>query len=166
MFPGMMYSQLTHQLTMTDDSTHSFNLPFAFPYFGVDYEWVGLSSNGVLTFLEREEELTDSYCCDGKNLNSGSSSELGNSIAFFWTDLDPGSSGTTATGTTIYKGKINGMRRPECAARNCLRVTLGALIMVPSQEEGSRLYLNGFGTTTSLPSSQWSLFSIPMGPLR
>jgi hypothetical protein len=96
---------------MTDDSTRSFNLPFAFPYFGIDYEWVGLSSNGVLTFLEREEELTDSYCCDGKNLNSGSSSDLGNSIAFFWTDLD------VSTGGKVYKGTINGMKSPNSQFR-------------------------------------------------
>ena len=68
-----------------DDGFESFDLGFAFPYFGQSFTSVFVSSNGFITFGEGSDQY-DNYALPGTDMPA-------NEIAAFHTDLNPGASG-------------------------------------------------------------------------
>ena len=64
-----------------DDCTSEVELGFDFTFYGVEYNSLWISSNGLLSFLS-----SSSNCCDGELLTDGSYDA---SIAVIHTDIDP-----------------------------------------------------------------------------
>ena len=76
---------LLPSVSNADDGFESFDLGFAFPYFGQSFTSVFVSSNGFITFGEGSDQY-DNYALPGTDMPA-------NEIAAFHTDLNPGASG-------------------------------------------------------------------------
>ncbi|QXD14069.1 S8 family serine peptidase [Rhodocaloribacter litoris] len=76
-------------LSLTDESTASVSLPFAFSFYGTEYTSVNVVSNGYLTF--------NAGGSDFSNDPIPSTATPNNLIAPFWDDLNPGAGGTVHT---------------------------------------------------------------------
>ncbi|HPF36674.1 MAG TPA: S8 family serine peptidase [Candidatus Krumholzibacteria bacterium] len=75
--------------SFTDDSNHSFALPFSFPFYGEVYNSVNVCSNGWLSFTS----TSTSY----SNAAIPSTSEPNTLVAVVWDDLNPASAGQIYT---------------------------------------------------------------------
>ncbi|MBN1630357.1 MAG: DUF1565 domain-containing protein [Thermoleophilia bacterium] len=76
-------SSVGTEVTLSDESDILVQLPFSFPFYGLNRTTVGISSNGFLTFAPEHGELT----WDVRPIPvAGYPNAM---IAPFWTDLDP-----------------------------------------------------------------------------
>src|SRR5690606_25997929 len=86
-------------VSLSDDQLSGpIDLPFAFPFYGVDYGQIKISSNGWLTF---DMSLTNSDISNDPVPSTNTPNAL---IAMYWDDLDPGG----PLGTVLYQDMGDG----------------------------------------------------------
>jgi hypothetical protein len=73
--------------SLFDDTFKFVPIPFSFPFYGTDYDSVGIGSNGILTFHFSAQSASHS------NVTIPSATPPDYFIAPFWDDLDPGMGG-------------------------------------------------------------------------
>ncbi|MCH8839061.1 MAG: hypothetical protein IIA60_14920, partial [Candidatus Marinimicrobia bacterium] len=103
--PSVEWTDITSagtQLNLGDDDSSQVGLPFSFPFYGIDYTDIQISSNGYLTF-----DLSGPGGLAGNEdpgteieLHIPSDSGANNFIAAFWADLNPDP--TNGGGTIHY----------------------------------------------------------------
>ena len=82
-------------LTLGDDDVQfGVQLGFLFPYYGIDFNQIGVAANGFITFTSGQPD----GCCAGQNVPD---TDFPNGlIAGYWEDLDPSSGGNVYYQTT------------------------------------------------------------------
>jgi hypothetical protein len=78
-------------LNLGDDQSVSVDLPFAFTYFGTDYDDAWVSSNGFLSF-----STSSNLCCNASEIDSSNTPR--NTLFGLWGDPDPRRGETSLTG--------------------------------------------------------------------
>jgi len=86
--------ELVSEITDEDADTVTYSIPFNFPFYGLNYNSIGLCSNGFM-------EMGGSTYRFGANVPIPTSGDPRNLIAPFWDDLDPRTE-PTGTGDIYY----------------------------------------------------------------
>jgi hypothetical protein len=76
----------TYYNNMTDDSYQRVDLPFVFPFYGQTFTTSYMFTNGVVGFLNPN----NNFCCSGINMNSNPGSQWNYAIYGLQADLGPG----------------------------------------------------------------------------
>lgn len=85
-------AEMTVEELLNDSTTAWLPIGFDFEYFGEVYSEFAISSNGFITFVDREKH----GCCEGAEMPDPDAPNA--VVALAWTDLDPQSGGTISWG--------------------------------------------------------------------
>ncbi len=109
-------------ISMTDDISHTINLPFTFRYYGQDYNSVTICSNGWISFV------TSSWMNNFANINIPAALGPYSMVAPYWDDLKGlfnATDSTYANMRTIYKYDGSNFIIEWCDAYNNYNIELG-----------------------------------------